>query len=209
MDSYAVTIATWVQLAERYQDKFMDLDIYNDTYDAFCSLLPQAAQVLEIGCGPGNITRYLLSKRPDFKIRATDVAPSMVALAQQNNPTADCRVMDAREIAAVDKKFDAIVCGFCLPYLAAADVAKLLLDGAALLEKGGVLYCSTIEGDYNCSGYETGSSGDLKAYVYYYAEAQLRAMLQAASFELLQLIRIPYTKPDGTASTHLVVMARR
>ncbi|MBD3580922.1 hypothetical protein [Flavobacterium selenitireducens] len=40
-----------------YQTKYMDLDLYDDTYDAFLAELPHGAKLLELGCGPGNITR--------------------------------------------------------------------------------------------------------------------------------------------------------
>lgn len=68
MNTSKSTIETWDKLASQYQDKFMNLDLYNDTYDLFCSrIVKKEASVLELGCGPGNITKYMLSKRPDFK----------------------------------------------------------------------------------------------------------------------------------------------
>ena len=79
MDSYQETFNTWNKIALLYQDKFMDLDLYNESYDSFCELIPkQQASILEIGCGPGNITQYILTKRPDFIIEGIDVAPNMV-----------------------------------------------------------------------------------------------------------------------------------
>src|SRR5690606_38021251 len=99
MDRYQITFQTWDKVAEVYQDIFMDMALYNNTYDAFCSLIRNPnPRIFEIGCGPGNITRYLLSKRPDFKIEAIDIAPKMIKLAKTNNPQATFRVMDCREI---------------------------------------------------------------------------------------------------------------
>ena len=111
MDSYQITYQTWNKVASLYQDRFMDLSTYNDTYDKFCDLIKkQNPAVFEIGCGPGNITRYLLMKRPDFRMEAIDVAPGMIELAKKNNPKAHFRVMDCRQIGTLSKKFDAIVC---------------------------------------------------------------------------------------------------
>jgi 2-polyprenyl-3-methyl-5-hydroxy-6-metoxy-1,4-benzoquinol methylase len=210
MDPYKVTIATWNELALLYEEKFMDMVLYNDTYDVFCGLVPtHGASILEIGCGPGNITRYLLSQRPDFKIWATDVAPNMIERAQKNNPAAECIVLDCRQIGSLNRTFDAVVCGFCLPYLSKEDAAQMICDCAALLKKDGILYFSAIEGEYSRSGYETGSSGQLKAYVYYYEEAILMEMLQQNSFELLNLSRKYYTAVHGNTSCHLIFMARK
>src|SRR5690606_4608879 len=98
--------------------------------------------------GPGNITRYLLAKRPDFTIDAIDIAPNMIELAKQNNPTANFEVMDCRGIAGISKKYDGIICGFCMPYLSKSDCGQLIADSANLLKDNGILYFSTIEGNY-------------------------------------------------------------
>ena len=59
MDDYQKTFKTWDAIASSYEKQFMGLEIYNDTYAYFRGLLPASeADVLEIGCGPGNITRF-------------------------------------------------------------------------------------------------------------------------------------------------------
>jgi trans-aconitate methyltransferase len=118
MDRYKETFETWNNIASIYEDKFMKLDLYNDTYDYICnSITKQKAKLLEIGCGPGNITKYLLSQRPDFDIFGIDIAPNMIELAKKNNPTAKFAVMDSRQINRLETKYDGIIGGFCLPYL--------------------------------------------------------------------------------------------
>lgn len=187
----------------------MDLDLYNDTYDVFCKLIEKPnSKVFEIGCGPGNITKYLLSKRPDFKIDAIDVAPNMIQLAKYNNPSANFNSMDCREIGNITAKYDAVMCGFCMPYLSEKDCNKFIKDCNALLNANGIFYFSVIEGDYNTSGYELGSSGD-KAYVYYYSEDFFKKLLHQTNFELINLIRKNYTKSDKTTSTHLIFIANK
>lgn len=62
MDPYKETFETWNKVASLYQEKFMELKLYNDTYDLICNVvIKNKATILEIGCGSGNITRYLLS----------------------------------------------------------------------------------------------------------------------------------------------------
>jgi trans-aconitate methyltransferase len=148
MDKNTITKKTWNKYAKEYQDKFMDMDLYYDTYDLFCTLIEKKnAEVFEIACGPGNITRYLLTKRPDFNILGIDLASNMIDLAKINNPEADFQLMDCREIGKVDKKYDAIMCGFCLPYLSREESEKLISDVSGLLKLNGVLYLSTMEDD--------------------------------------------------------------
>ena len=54
--------------AERYQERFMNVDMYSESFDLFCKELKTDASVLELACGPGNITKYLLDRRPDLQI---------------------------------------------------------------------------------------------------------------------------------------------
>jgi 2-polyprenyl-3-methyl-5-hydroxy-6-metoxy-1,4-benzoquinol methylase len=75
MNRYTTTFNTWNKIASAYQDTFMELDLYDDTYDIFCNHLSKKnAAILEIGCGPGNITKYLLLKNSRFNIKAIDAA---------------------------------------------------------------------------------------------------------------------------------------
>jgi 2-polyprenyl-3-methyl-5-hydroxy-6-metoxy-1,4-benzoquinol methylase len=204
MDPYQTTFQTWNKVAALYQEKFMDLDLYDDTYDRFCQLVEKpGAKVFEIGCGPGNITRYIRSKRPDFQIEAIDVAPNMIRLARENNPTVRFKVMDCREIDKIRDRFDGIICGFCMTYLSREDCAKLFKDCSSLLNSGGIAYFSTIEGHYSKSGYEAGSTGD-QTYVYYYEEDYLRQAFKENGFEPIDVTRKHYTKTNGNASTEMI-----
>jgi cyclopropane fatty-acyl-phospholipid synthase-like methyltransferase len=208
MDRYKTTFETWNKVADLYQEKFMDLDLYNDTYDIFCRLAKKEAVILEIGCGPGNITKYIAAQRPDLKITGTDVAPNMIALAKANIPTADFEILDCRELDSITKKFDGIICGFCIPYLSKEDVSKLLKDSFNLLNENGVLYLSTIKGDYAQSGFEAASTGD-RSYVYYYDEEYFKQELNENGFALLELIEKNFIKANGSSLANQVFIARK
>ena len=207
MDKYQITFETWNKIASLYQEKFMDVKIYNDSYDIFCTEIKEIKpQILEIGCGPGNVTKYLLSQRPDFRIKAIDVAPNMLQLAKKNNPSADFEEMDGRNIHTLKGKFDGIMIGFCLPYLSKKDCAKLIKDSFQLLNENGLLYFSFIEGHYENSGYETSSLGD-KAFVYYHQETHLKEELKQQNFKILKIMHKDYPKGDTEIQIHSIFIA--
>lgn len=209
MDRNKETFETWNKVASLYQDKFMDLDLYNDSYDFICnSILKDNASILEIGCGPGNITKYLLSKRADFNIFGIDIAPNMIELAIRNIPNANFAVMDSRKIAELKTRYDGIVCGFCIPYLSYGECETLISDAYNLLNDAGLLYISFVEGDPNESGFKAGSTGD-RTYFYYHELKKLKEVLAKNSFEELKVFKVKYAKSETEQEVHTILVAKK
>jgi predicted TPR repeat methyltransferase len=195
--------------AESYQTKFMDVSLYHDSFDRFCAAITQPnAKILELACGPGNITRYLLQQRPDFQLLGTDLAPNMVTLAQHNNPQATFQVMDCRDIATLQTRYHALMIGFCLPYLSKEATLKLIADAAEILLPQGVIYLSTMEDDYENSGYRTSSQGD-QIYMHFHQADYLTAALKENGFQIIHLDRIEYPGPDTTPVIDLILIATK
>lgn len=208
MDKYKETYQTWNNIAALYQDKFMDLDIYNDTYDYICNAIKNPkSKLLEIGCGPGNITKYLLTKRPDFEIFGIDIAPNMIELAKQNNPTAKFEVMDSRAISTLEEKFDGIVVGFCLPYLSPKDTTELIANAYNLLHEKGLLYLSFVEGEPEKSEFKVGSGG--RVFFYYHDLENVKTQLSNSKFNEITVFKVPYKISETEFDIHTVVTAKK
>ena len=208
MDRYKETFDTWNNIASIYQDKFMELDLYNDTYDFICSVIDKPkANVLEIGCGPGNITKYLLTKRPDFNIFGIDIAPNMVELAKLNNPTANFAIMDCRQIKSLNKKFDAIIGGFCLPYLSQTECKELISNSYDLLNDNGLIYLSFVEGEPDKSEFKVGSGG--RVYFNYYKLDDLQKQLNKYKFKELKTFKVKYKISETEFDTHTIMTAKK
>lgn len=209
MNPQKETFETWNKLASFYEEKFMHLPIYNETYDYICSCISKKeANILEIGCGPGNITKHLLSLRADFNILGTDMSPNMIELAEKNNPQAKFRIMKAEEINMLHETFDGIVSGFCIPYLSESETQKMIRDSYKLLNENGILYLSFVEGHPEQSGFLTGSTG-LRTYFYYHQTEKIINCLQQHPFEILKSFRIPYIKTDSEREDHVVIIAKK
>lgn len=209
MDKNKIAVEVFNKNASLYESKFMDVNLYGDTLDYFCEHLKvKQAEILELACGPGNITKYLLNKRPDFKILGTDLAPQMIELAKINNPMADFQLMDCRDIAKLDKQYDGIMCGFCFPYLSKEEAIQLIADASTILKPKGVLYISTMEDDYEKSDFKKGSTGD-EIFMHYHQADYLCDALKATNFKLLTLKRQDYPTQDGSKTTDLILIAQK
>lgn len=196
--------------ALQYQDKFMDFDLYHDTFNFFCNAIEiNNAKILEIGCGPGNISKYLIKKRPDFKILGIDIAPKMIELAKNNLPLAEFKVMDCKNILELNSKFNAIMCGFTLPYLNKEEAIKLIQDISKLINNNGVLYLSTMEDDYEKSKYISSSiDKNSGLFTYYHQEDYLSKELEKNGFKIIKTQHKDYPEPKDD-SKDLIIIAKK
>ncbi|NIG55593.1 trans-aconitate 2-methyltransferase [Chitinophaga sp. Cy-1792] len=194
-----------------YQEKYMDVSHYGDGLEKLCQQLKPNASILDVACGPGNIARYVLARRPDFQWHGIDLAPAMVQLAAANNPGALFTVADIRSIAGMGVTFDAIICGFALPYLNQQETADFIVTAYHHLHTGGYLYLSTMEGNYEESALQTSSSGDTLM-IYYHHGNDILPLLQQQGFSIgyqhrwingnqPELIIIAH-KPDGEQKSY-------
>ena len=206
MDQTKIAVDIFNKLANGYQDKFMDVSLYHDSLDLFCnSIKKENAGQLELACGPGNITKYLLEKRPNLKILGTDFAPNMIALAKINNPTAKFKLMDCRAIAKINNKFKDILCGFGLPYLSKKEAIQFIKDSSQQLIKNGVLYISTMEDDNTKSGFKTGSTGDTMYQNFQQADYLTQSLVES-EFKIIHLERKEYIHNEEK-TTDLIIKA--
>ncbi len=208
MDYNQQSINVFEKHAHRYEKQFMGLSLYDDSYDSLLLCLPENATVLELGCGPGMISNYLLKKSPSLRVLATDAAPEMIKLAEKNLPNAVCKVLLTKDIAKLNTPFDAVICGFLFPYFTEHDAKQLLSEISKLTKPNGYLYCSFIEGDYAKSGPQISSDGNDTAFVHYYAEKQFEQMLAASNFTVQNRYRIAWQKADTTLENHLILIAQ-
>jgi len=209
MNPFTLSVQRFDEFATEYANRFGDIESYRTHFDAFTNLV-QAAKpcILELGCGPGNVTRYLKETLSSAAITAIDLAPGMIDLARKAVADVDFKVMDVRDIKTLHTRFDAIMCSFCLPFLSKEDAAKLIDDCAEMLNHGGVLYLSTMEGDESKAGFEpTSFSGRAEVYFNYHRKADLEKALQENLLRIEHNKQQIYAEPDGTTLVDLILIA--
>ncbi|MES2838069.1 MAG: class I SAM-dependent methyltransferase [Bacteroidota bacterium] len=206
MNKTQQAVSIFDKYANEYQNKFMDVSLYKNSFDIFLNLLPINSTLLEIACGPGNITKYLLSIRSDLKITGTDLAPNMLALAKQNNPIASFQLLDGRAILQLQKNYNAILCGFAFPYFSKEETIQFIKDAASVLNPNGVLYISTMEDNYNKSGFRKGSQGDEMFMHFHQADYLTEALIQNG-FTLIETQRVESVSTDNSKTIDLILIA--
>lgn len=208
MDKSVEAAAVFDKYANEYFEKFKDVSLYTESFNFFCNSIKQLSpKVLEPACGPGNVTQYLINKRPDFKLLGIDLSKNMVELAKIKNPSAEFKVMDCRNISELAYKYDAMMCAFLFPYLTKEEAIKFICDAKGLLNNEGVLYLSTMENDYTKSDYQTGSKGD-KVYINYHQEDYLIDTLKENGFSILYKDRKKNIMSNNIEVTDIVLISK-
>lgn len=194
-----------------YQSKYMDVEKYHKSLDCFLNLLPREdSEILELACGPGNITQYLLDQNPELKILATDLSPAMLKLAAENNPSVRVQLLDCRSILELKNSFDAILCGFGLPYISKEEAVQMIADASHSLNNGGMFYLSTMEDDYSNSGFKGSSTNPNEGLHMYFHEAEyIVEAFEANQFEIADLSRVKYSDGEGGEIIDLIVIGKK
>ncbi|MFM2016711.1 MAG: hypothetical protein RL007_367 [Bacteroidota bacterium] len=130
-----------------YEESITPLSIYNESYNALIERMRTDANILDVGCGPANVSSYIKTHLPETAVTGIDLAPEMISKAKEKIPEGDFRVMDIRNVSQLEELFDVIVLGFCIPYLNDKEIITLLNDCRQLTRFGGYIYLSYIVAD--------------------------------------------------------------
>lgn len=211
MEPFNISIKRFDEFAVEYAERFNSIDSYIQSINKFCDLVQvNNPKILELACGPGNIARYLKQKFPNSEFIAIDLANKMIDIAKDQVKGVDFRIMDMKEISTIHAKFDLIMCSFGLPFLSKNDANKLISDCSILLNKDGVIYISTMEGDELKAGFESTSfSGDSKLYFNYHQQKDIENALFDNGFLIKEIKRQDYKEPNGILLVDMIFIATK
>lgn len=93
--------------------------------------------VVDVGCGPGGLTRELVDRVGASNVAAIDPAEQFVAACRERNPGADIRVGTAEELPWRDGEFDAALSCLVLGFM--RDPDRGLREMARVTRPGGTV----------------------------------------------------------------------
>ena len=209
MDTCQISVNTFDRFAETYAGKYLALDMYDAYYREFCShVARQGATILDVACGPGNVSAFLVRERPDLQVLGIDLAPNMVRLAQAHVPSASFLVHDCRHLVDLGRVFDGIAYAFGLNYLKQEDAEQFFRSLSKVLAPNGVLYLSTMLGPREHSGLQTSNNGD-QIYVYYRPRQEIEQLVQSAGLKLVFSNEIASPSSASKPTVDVVLVAQR
>lgn len=115
--------------------------LYSRIADDLVDALPDGAQVLDVGTGPGVLVAELARRRPDVRIVGVDLSADMITAAQRNlsgfGERASAQQGDVTDLPFVEGTFDLVVTSFSShhwddPEAAVPELARVLRSGGRL-----------------------------------------------------------------------------
>lgn len=187
----------------------MELKIYDESYSFFCEkLTANAPTILEVGCGPGNISAAMLKINPKLNILAIDYASNMVELAKKNNPKIEIKLLDAKLIHTINRKFDGVVAGFIAPYLTGLELNAFFEDVFTKLNEAGLFYLSFVAGDPSQSDFQTSSKGDRLFFNFHSINTVLDS-LEKIGFDIIRSFQVHYENGKVEMDEHSIIISKK
>jgi SAM-dependent methyltransferase len=153
--------------------------------------------ICDLGCGPGQIARYL--HRQGVDTLGVDLSPRMVAEAQRLNPELHFHQGDMLCLPDADHSWGGIAAFYCIIHIPRERIVDALREMKRVLRPGGVLLITFHIGEevkHLDEWWEKRVNLDFA----FYQPAELEAWLNAAGFELEEtLVRDP--NPDVEIAT--------
>jgi len=174
--------------------------------EAFSALLPEGAQVLELGCGGGGPTTQQLARR--FQLTGIDISATQVELARLHVPHATFHQADMTQFIAPPASFDGIAALYSLIHLPQGELPAMLTRIAEWLREGGILLATLSGRDQAGEHIEPSWLGGAPMYWSGYRLQDTYQFLGAAGLTLIEH-SVEADIEDGEEAPFLWIIARK
>jgi SAM-dependent methyltransferase len=187
------TQSSYDQVAVEYAEKFKD-EMDDKPFDRACldRLAREAGglgPICDMGCGPGQIARYLHRRGVDTL--GVDLSPRMVAEAQRLNPEIPFHQGNMLSLLDADNSWGGIAAFYCIIHIPRAQIVDALQEMRRVLKPGGILLVTFHIGDeikHLDEWWEKPVDLDFA----FYQPHEMGLWLKAAGYELVEtLVREP------------------
>jgi SAM-dependent methyltransferase len=182
------------RIAENYATEFFEelkrKPFDSQLLDEFAESVRGAGVVCELGCGPGQVARYLKDRGVD--VRGVDLSAEMVKVASRLNPDITFSQSDMLALNVPDDSLAAIVLFYSIIHIKREDVTRAFQEISRVLTRGGKLLLSFHGGEgeiHRDEWYGEPLSIDFRLF----QSSEMAGYLEAANFQDIKIVeREPY-----------------
>jgi len=188
-DTQASYDAVAPEYAERFKDEMDDKPFDRDCLDRLAREVGELGPICDLGCGPGQIARYL--HRQGVKTLGVDLSAKMVEEARRLNPDIHFHQGNMLSLPDEDNSWGGVAAFYCIIHIPRDLIVDALQEMKRVLKPGGVLLVTFHIGTESKHADEWwGKTVNLDAA--YYLPIEMEGWLKQAGYELEEtMVREP------------------
>lgn len=129
--------AVAAEYAQRFKDEMDDKPFDRDCLDRLANEVGALGPICDLGCGPGQIARYL--HRQGVDTLGVDLSPRMVEEARRLNPETPFHQGDMLSLPDADNSWGGIAAFYCIIHIPRERIVDALREMKRALKPDGVL----------------------------------------------------------------------
>lgn len=172
--------------------------------DVFADAVGGLGPVLDVGCGPGTVTAYLVERGVDAS--GVDLSPRMIEHARRLYPRCRFDVASSTDLDLADSSLGGVLGWWSLFNLPRDVLPQVLSSFARALVPGGLLIVATHVGDGDVARTEAYGGVAVSWTTYRWQPEQLTALVEQAGLRPTAELRLP---AEGEIGPVVVLVARR
>ncbi|MFI5458176.1 MAG: class I SAM-dependent methyltransferase [Isosphaerales bacterium] len=185
--SYDRVAAEYVQ---RIFDELKHKPLDRQLLDRFAARMMGVGSACDLGCGPGQVARYLHER--NVQVSGIDLSPVMVGWAQKLNPGIEFRQGDMLSLDIEDGTWDGVAAFYSIIHIPRSKVVEAFGEIKRVLRPGGLLLLAFHIGDDVLHVDEWWGLNVSVDFVLFRPE-EMRGFLESAGFTVEEIIeREPY-----------------
>jgi len=162
--------------------------------------------MLDVGCGPGEFTKYVLGK--GFDAQGIDLSRPMVDIARERVGKGYFAVMDMCNLDYRPATFDGILAAYSLIHIPSSKVPGTLAGFYRILKPGGYLMTITQSGEPDRVVDEPLMAGE-KMFVNFFTSERIASLLRDARFTVVHQEELAAEDPDVLSDRIIYTIAHR
>jgi SAM-dependent methyltransferase len=193
------------EYAEKFKDEMNDKPFDRDCLDRLAREVGDLGPICDLGCGPGQIARYL--QRQGVDTLGVDLSPQMIAEAKRLNPEIPFSQGNMLALPDSDNSWGGIAAFYCIIHIPREQIVDALREMKRVLKPGGVLLVTFHIGN-QIEHIEEWWVKPVNLDFAYYKPNEVENWLREAGFELEEtLIREP--NPEVEVATQRAYLFAR
>ncbi len=135
--------ATYDRMAEEWHRDHAHDDWWVECTDEFIALLPKVGTVLDVGCGSGVKSKYLLER--GLTVMGIDISKNLLAIAKREAPAGSYRELSMLDLDQLSEQYDGVFAQASLLHIPKQQALSVIKLMAARCKPGGYLYLALKE----------------------------------------------------------------